>query len=237
MVIHTGGGSFHFHQWGRSFKTTSPPVVEGEIQLIQQKEIQSFYSENCRLNILAMDQFHSDVVLDGDNNGTADGGRGDAIYTTDGNNGVMVRTADCMPWFVFSDTPLILFGVHAGWKGLDLNIARNVFEKVSENGVSLQNIKLIIGPYHRERYEVREDVYGRFPLQFSTPGINQGTRYLDMGQVLFGQISSSGIAADQIIELDLDTSHSELLYSHRAGDRYRNFSVMFYRKNGVLVQG
>ncbi len=182
---------------------------------------------------------------------------GDALYTTDENILLVVRTADCLPIFVNIETPNTqLVGlIHAGWRGLKKNIvSKSLFEmmeKLQLTSSMLPQLKINIwmGPCAgKTRYEVGKEFHQYFlePHAFHTN--RKGVLCLDM----------KGIAKNEInkgLELYAKTHdykeyhikarvncienrakctilNHKAFYSHRLGDTGRNLNVIgLFTKN------
>ncbi|MDP1575112.1 MAG: peptidoglycan editing factor PgeF [Coxiellaceae bacterium] len=72
---------------------------------------------------------------------------GDAIITQQKNIGIGVVTADCVPLFIVDTKNDAIAAIHAGWKGLSLNIITETVDKMQLNfGTDLHDLKVFIGP-------------------------------------------------------------------------------------------
>ncbi len=130
--------------------------------------------------------------------------KGDALYTQDANLLLVIRTADCLPFFVILEfskkkekqqTWIAL--IHAGWRGLQKNIIYNclmqMFTKCAIALSELSSLKLrcFSGPYAgRSRYEVGADVASIFPDAIQNCQ-DSNRHFLDLGQVAKKQIQDA----------------------------------------------
>ncbi len=72
--------------------------------------------------------------------------KADALVTNSPNTSIGVKTADCMPIFLYDENSQIIAVAHAGWKGLINGIIENTIRTMIENGATIPNIKVVIGP-------------------------------------------------------------------------------------------
>ena len=79
-----------------------------------------------------MNQVHGDIVLEVTGPGAA--GDADALVTREVGLPLAVRTADCVPVVIHSDTSVAV--VHAGWRGLAAGIVEQALEALAQDGGS-----------------------------------------------------------------------------------------------------
>lgn len=102
-----------------------------------------------------LNQTHSSIILPA----SKESQTGDGHYSSEANNALCIKTADCLPVFII--TAKVFFAIHAGWKGIENNIISKAGEITQFNDRSIA----IAGPHiQQESFEVDEDVYKRLLL-------------------------------------------------------------------------
>jgi YfiH family protein len=133
---------------------------------------------------------------------------------------VLTLHADCMPIFM-ADRRNRAAGVsHAGWKGVGMNIAGNMLEKLKGGyGSRPGDILVGIGPHIMDCcFEVREDVAGVFRNAFGGDVIKQrdGALFVSLQNAVMTQLREAGIPPENITCANLCTScRDDLFFSHR----------------------
>ncbi|MEG0915095.1 MAG: peptidoglycan editing factor PgeF [Christensenellaceae bacterium] len=144
----------------------------------------------------------------------------DALITAEKDVTILTLHADCVPIFFADPVKKTVAVCHAGWKGIYLDIALNVIEKlVKEFGSQPQDILIGIGPHIMScDFEVQADVMLPFSHKFDTDVVREQNEqyYLDLQKALIKQLKSAGVLAYNITCADLCTYCNEgLFYSHR----------------------
>lgn len=77
---------------------------------------------------------------------------------------VTVKTADCIPVFIYDDVRRVVSAVHAGWRGTQQRIVEANIKVLEERyGCSPEHLHAIIGPgISLESFEVGDEVYDAF---------------------------------------------------------------------------
>ena len=75
-------------------------------------------------------QIHSNKVLEITNNNLNKKIECDGMITQDTNISLAILTADCCPIFIFDIESKFIACLHAGWKGVYKNIAKNALKKI-----------------------------------------------------------------------------------------------------------
>ncbi len=178
-------------------------------------------------NILTMSQVHGDTILiiddlpalEPQNDPEADG-----MITSLPGTCLVIRSADCVPVFMYDQKQRILGAVHSGWKGTALSIAAKTARLMNELCRSeyqnlLVRILPSIGP---ESYEVKEDVASLFPRDIDE---TNGRTYLNLRQNIERSLTDLGVPAGNIVNSSLCTlTHRAEFYSYRGGDKRRNLN-------------
>ncbi len=133
--------------------------------------------------------------------------------------------ADCLPIIIYDPVREAVGLIHAGWKGLDKNIAGKAVEKFKSKYKSKsKNLIVGIGPSVREGSFVKNN-----PSQKNDPGWKPFLN--DLGDEQYGvnligfarrQLMDTGILGNNIFESGTDTASDERFFSYV---RERNLPV------------
>lgn len=186
--------------------------------------------ENPGKQLYLSTQTHSDIALDVARHVPTNSiflDEADALYTTDCNFAISIRVADCVPILFYSSQEQIFGAIHSGWRGLHKKIlSKTIQEVLSITGEETpHNLHFFIGPHiHAENYEVGKDVHELFAPEHSLPhSDNPEKRMLDQEKILRAEFQSLGIKEEQIEWNNENTFSSSEYFSHRAGDKGRNY--------------
>ncbi|TGL40956.1 polyphenol oxidase family protein [Leptospira perdikensis] len=156
---------------------------------------------------------------------------GDGLYTELPNTALVVRTADCVPVFVFSNKQPFVAVVHSGWKGTNLGITERLLDEVLRSGYKLEELQMELGPYiQSDDYEVGEDVATHFlPLGDSVcrPKTN-GKFLLDVGVAIEMRVRERFGTSVAIKNSHTNVFQSPLYFSHRAKEEGRNLNFILW---------
>lgn len=136
-----------------------------------------------------------------------------------------LTTADCLPVFLFDPYAKCVGAVHAGWRGLTLNIISNAIKLMqAELGSSPENILAFIGPAAGVCcYEVKNDVASNFPNKYI---YGKNASYLDMKSFAKDQLVGTGLKEENVeISPHCTICNPELFHSYRR-DRERSGRMM-----------
>jgi len=179
-----------------------------------------------------LDQVHGSMLIHVVSNPSDDLpaiGEADGLITPIKGIALVIRTADCVPVFLYDPAGGILGAVHSGWKGTMLNISgKCVRDMVYLYGCKPENIRAFILPsIGPEAYEVNDDVACHF-TEFT---INKnGKLYVDLWGAIESSLKEKGIIEENIFNPQIcnRTNHSEF-FSHRYGDKGRNLNFAFMK--------
>ncbi|MGI6591200.1 MAG: polyphenol oxidase family protein [Eggerthellaceae bacterium] len=144
-----------------------------------------------------------------------------------GSDGLVVSVSDVAALLCYADcVPLIMVAphgtfavVHAGWRGVDNNIAPHALELLldADGTIDPSRVNVYRGPYiHAECFETGPEVYRRFVSQFG-PEVLVGTDHVDMGRALDISLVKAGIDPRRIADVDSCTMcHNQEWFSYRA---------------------
>jgi hypothetical protein len=154
---------------------------------------------------------------------------GDALYTTKPGEVLVVKTADCMPLFFWSEIEQLIGVIHSGWKGTDLGISEKLFLHLKSEGYSLESIHSYLGPCARKKnYEVGEDLFTKFksyaPEAIEPKGNSKYLLGIDI--VLRRRLSDLKIPI-HFTDSEICTIDNPHYHSHRCGDKGRNLNLIW----------
>ena len=134
----------------------------------------------------------------------------DGIVTDALNLPIVVRTADCVPVFVYDCVQEKIGLFHAGWKGTSQDI---LLKGLKLMGARPENVKIAFGPAIRACcYEVSEDFYQHFPDNIVQ---RDGKDYLDLVQVNKEQALRFGVREEDMDDSGVCTCCDEDYFSYR----------------------
>lgn len=148
----------------------------------------------------------------------------DALVTRDPARACAVRTADCVPVLLGDAESGLVAAVHAGWRGVALDIARATLEVMTRMGCRAAAISAAIGPHISvEAFEVGDDVARELAQASGAADAIQrapgGKPHVDLGKILAAQLVAAGLDPARIERLPGCT--------YRDGD-----SFFSYRRDG-----
>ena len=117
----------------------------------------------------------------------------DGIFTRNKNIACAVLTADCIPLLVTDKLGTFIGCIHAGWRGLKLNIIEKFFDNIFFSKCS--DLKVLIGPsISKDMYEVDSDVLSSFSEHISHFKYNKsGKYYMDIKNIARDNLHKIGI--------------------------------------------
>lgn len=156
---------------------------------------------------------------------------GDGLYTELPNSILVVRTADCVPVYLYSNKRPFVAIVHSGWKGTSFGITELMIERAIQSGFSEEEIYLEIGPYIQGAdYEVEKDVANLFiPLGKEVcHEKGKGKFLLDVGLAIETRVKARFQKIGGINNLRTNVFQSPLYFSHRAKEEGRNLNFILW---------
>ena len=146
-----------------------------------------------------------------------------------------IRTADCLPIFIFSPDKKVMVALHAGWKSFLKGIITNAFQKLSLFGVERKIIKVGIGPHIGVCcYQVDKSLINKFinilPSVGSFYQKKEDNYYLDLSQVAILQVKDQGVPQYNIDDVNICTNCSADYYSYRRDHTdKRNYNLLMIK--------
>jgi YfiH family protein len=128
--------------------------------------------------------------------------------------------ADCLPIIIYDPKKEVVGLIHAGWKGIDLNIAERAVKLLNEEYDSKpRDLVIAIGPFVHKSSFIKEN-----PSQKDDPKWKTFIKRLESSGNsaysvdLFGftkkQLLDAGVLEDNIYESKIDTAKDKRFFSH-----------------------
>ncbi|MBI2617056.1 peptidoglycan editing factor PgeF [Candidatus Gottesmanbacteria bacterium] len=142
----------------------------------------------------------------------------DGIITDVDHLDLGVRTADCLPIFLYDPIAQIVGALHAGWKGLYAGIIQEAVKKFQTYGGNTSSMVIAIGPHIESCcYSVdkgRVDKFAKNGLG-KVSFYRKGKWYLDLGQIATQNLLSMGVRSKRIDDVSICTSCHQEYFSYR----------------------
>ena len=181
-------------------------------------------------DIVFMRQVHEDSIMHIDRPPEKNelyAGDADGLITHCAGICIMIRTADCVPVFVFDPRRGIIGAAHSGWRSARLGICRKLLEKMkSLYGSDPHDVHAFILPsIGPDSYMVKSDVGDLFPDDIA---VKDDNIYLNLWQNITKALMAEGVPGKNIFNAGICTlKNSDEFYSHRAGDTGRNLNFCY----------
>jgi polyphenol oxidase len=214
LILGTAGKAFNkinYSQDKQSYRDQEIDLLSGFLKIDQSR-------------IFMLNQVHGDLILDADMTNNKPFPEADGFITRAENLCLVIRTADCVPVFVFDSKNKILGAVHSGWKGCRLNITGCLIKKMKSGCNSKDNdlyayVLPSIGP---ESYIIKMDVGSYFTKDIQTRDNNI---YLDLWKNIYRSLRQEGVPEDNIFLSGQCTYRNNTdFFSYRHGDSGRNLN-------------
>lgn len=140
-----------------------------------------------------------------------------------------VRTADCLPIFLYDPIQKAIGMIHAGWKGTEQKIAVAAIETMQrEYGTEVAYVKVAFGPCIRRCcYEVGPEFGEKFPDETF---LRWGKYFFDLALANRNQLMSLGVPEANFLDEEKCTDCEDDLFSHRregeAAGRHLSFMML-----------
>lgn len=125
-----------------------------------------------------------------------------------------IRTADCVPIFLYDPVEKGIGLVHAGWRSARHGIAGKALREMQQHfGTMPINVKAVLGPGIRSCcYQVGQEMCGIFPEQMIPKG---GDWFLDLAAVNAAHLMQVGMLRENIYDAQMCTCCDERFFSYR----------------------
>ncbi len=138
----------------------------------------------------------------------------DAFVTNERGLPIAIRTADCVPVFIFDPVQKAIGLAHAGWKGTVKQIAAKTIKSMQEKFNSrCADLEVSIGPCIRPCcYQVGAEFKGYFPLDIIE---RDGHLYVDVAASNRRQLLEAGVLDEHITDVGTCTCCDNNYFSFR----------------------
>ncbi len=156
-------------------------------------------------------QIHGDGILIAPISGCADA---DAYITNQRNFPIAIRTADCVPVFIYDPVKQAIGLAHAGWKGTQKEIAAKTVKQMQDKFKSqCYDLKVTLGPCIRACcYQVGPEFKTYFPDEVSQ---RNGHLYVDVAAANRRQLLAVGVRPENITDSGTCTCCNKNYFSFR----------------------
>lgn len=179
----------------------------------------AYLQKICGVNIPQVfwrKQIHGDDILvaRGGVKASKDCPDADAYITDERNLPIAIRTADCVPVFIFDADHRAIGLAHAGWKGTFKSIAAKTVQRMQEKYASQPSgLKIYLGPSIRECcYQVGAEFLDHFPSHVNDRG---GRLYADVISANCDQLLQAGVRLENIVDSGVCTCCNKDYFSFR----------------------
>ena len=151
----------------------------------------------------------------------------DGLITDEAGVFLQVTVADCVPIFFYDSIEGNTAIAHAGWKGVNKNIAAKVIKEMKKIGSHTENILVFLGPsIKQECYDVPLNRASLFEKWGNRATIRRGGKYyLNLSYVIINQLRKTGIKEKNIEVSLVCTSCNKNFYSNLRDGRIKGLMV------------
>ena len=138
----------------------------------------------------------------------------DGLITNEPDTILYIRTADCLPIFLYDKLTHAMGLVHAGWRGTQQSIASRTVKKMTEVfGTQPKNVSVAFGPcICKDCYKVGEEFLMLFPEDTL---VKKREIHFDLIKANERQLEDAGVPTRRMIRTDVCTFHDERCFSYR----------------------
>ena len=181
------------------------------------KEFLNTHLGNCFEKTINIRQVHGDtviVVADDRLFEKTSVPQADGLITNLKNIPLTIRTADCLPIYLFDPQKECIGLVHAGWKSSQKKIVSKAIDLMHQHyGSRPENLQVAFGPSIQKCcYEVKEEFCDFFPNETTK---KDQQYYLDLSLVNFNQLTVLGVPGKNILQSAVCTCCDARYYSYR----------------------
>jgi len=143
--------------------------------------------------------------------------KADALVTNDRGVALAVRTADCIPLFLFDPKNKAIGVIHGGWKSIKKEIiAATIKTMCYQYKTKAKDLKIAFGPSIRACcFEVEKKFLKNFPDQALG---KSGKYYIDLVSIVKKQLKRLGVQQKNIFDSKMCTCCDHRFFSYRRGD-------------------
>ena len=175
-------------------------------------------------SISSLNQIHSSNIKVISNPGIYDKSDG-IISKIDNQLTLVIKTADCIPMFMYDNSNGVYALIHAGWKGAQKKIHLKAVNKFLDFNSLPKNIEVYMGPSLRQCcFEIKKDLVEIFDNQFIIKKDNK--YYLNLIKFIINGLNNLGV--NKIVINKSCTYEDKNCYSYRSDkqNNSRMYSLM-----------
>ena len=187
-------------------------------EIFNQEQKQQLFREGIDLErIFHIRQIHGSKVVNVNKVVSSDAGRipeADGVVTGLDDVVLTVRSADCIPIFLYDPARHCTGLIHAGWKSTQQNIAGEALKLMYQNfGTYPSDVRAVFGPSVRDCcYQVDQEFCEVFP-EAMVP--RNGNWFLNLQAVNLRQLTDFGVRQENIHDTQMCTCCNERFFSWR----------------------
>ncbi|MFA4942577.1 MAG: peptidoglycan editing factor PgeF [Patescibacteria group bacterium] len=167
----------------------------GNLRVFSAPENRAKFFSSFNKRIIAADLVHGDQVVIVDNN-SDDIVSGDALITNNPNIILSITVADCLPVYFYDRVRKVIGLAHAGWHGVEDEIAVKVVKLLQDKYGSLNSdIAIFIGPHIGAcHFEVQSDLIQKFSSYPEFIISQSGKTFIDLAGIVSKQLMAIGLS-------------------------------------------
>ncbi|HVN71946.1 MAG TPA: peptidoglycan editing factor PgeF [Desulfomonilia bacterium] len=176
--------------------------------------------------IICLKQIHSDMIVRAEDVTPGSFPEADGAVSHDPSFILCIRTADCVPVLLWADDSPLIAAIHAGWRGLALDIVRKAVDLVRAGGARQIHVSMgpSIGPCC---YAVGKEVIDALNTEPDRKAA--GRIFVDLHRIATLQAQKSGVPSDMIHHVQRCTCcNKDSFFSYRRDGQHagRNISLI-----------
>jgi YfiH family protein len=193
---------------------------------------------SAKLNFHYVNQVHGDGIQIIEH-AKAQPEEADAMLSNLNKSALVIKTADCLPIFIFDKKQKKIAAIHAGWRGVLNDICLKAIRLM--DSASFEDLDIFIGPHiHSQSFQVQEDLIKLFkskfpfikePTHFVKDLDNEAHYFMNLERILKDRLFHECKQALNIQSLAIDTFTNDSFHSYRRDKEAagRNLSLIFLR--------
>jgi len=157
----------------------------------------------------------------------------DGLLSADNKGVLTIRTADCLPLFIWDDTGATTGLLHAGWRGVADNILSTALGQLEQRRIPLDTLWLGIGAgICQDCFEVDHTLaptFSAFPEAVRSG--KSGKSHIDLKHIVRQQWASFGGKPSHVVDCEACTHCDASYYSYRRNQTAGRMLAMLGRKD------
>jgi hypothetical protein len=176
-----------------------------------------------------LNQVHKDQVVEIKKDNLDKTINADAMVTKLKDIALVITTADCQACLLYDIENKIIAAIHAGWKGLSLNIYKKTIDFMKSLGSNPKNIKAVISPSLKICHSEFKNFKQEFPKEFWK--YEKEEKHLDLLKIGIDQLKKEEILDKNIEIADICTyCREDEYFSYRRDNKTgRNATVIMMK--------